>query len=147
MTVRSIPIGNAVVSHWSQEISVADVQKALEASQKAHSRFGPIVGIAILGADLKRPSTEILQKMAASHPEMRSYHRSIHYVLLVKGFVASSLMSVVTQALSVGTGGRLHYHSSVEAALKQSEDYGSLEVGVSDMLGLLKRAGFPLERG
>lgn len=146
MTVKILSLGNVLVSHWSGELTVADVEAVFQMALKMHGSGGKLAGISVLGPEMKRPSMDVLNKMMALHPRMRECHQSIHYVMLVNGFLASSLMSNVTRMLTVGTGGTLHFHKSVDEALVKAREYQVLTVSPQAVIIELRKLGIPLRQ-
>lgn len=143
MSVNYAPLGNVLVAHWSGDLTVGDVEAVFQLALKMRQEHGKVAGISILGPDMKRPGSDVFNKMMALHPKMRECHQSIHYVMLIKGFLASSLISNVTRMLTAGTGGTLHFHKTVAEAMVKAGEYQMLTATPQTVLAELKKLGIP----
>lgn len=146
MAVKNVVVGNVLVAHWSDVVTVADVDTIFNLAKRTCQQSGKIAGISILGPNMERPSVEVFGKMAELHPRMREFHMSVHYVLLVKGFLATGIMSNVTRILTSGTGGTLGFHKSVQEAMADAAKYQNLTGSSEKVLAELKKLGIPTSR-
>ncbi|GEM_PF-2624559 len=146
MGVKSIAQGNVLVSHWFDELTVQDIEQVFALASRLAKESGPVSGINILGPVMKRPSVTVFNRMMALHPQMRQYHRSIHYVILLNGFLASSVMSNVTRMLTNGTGGSLRFSNSVTDALTLAAEYHELKSSPQSILAELQKQSIPVAK-
>lgn len=146
MSVKNIVVGNILVTYWDEVMAVEEVREVGEDIKRLYERVGPIVSLVILGHNFKRPPMDVVEFMSAGQEEMQGYHRSIHYLVLVQGFIAASVMSIVGRVLTVGSGGRVHFHKTAEEALSKAEEYGPLLASPPDVIRFLKSSKIPLEK-